>query len=107
MTGRILPADTRDSPDQGRLVIRCSDRPGIVATVLRFLFERGANIIHSDQHSTDPWGGRFFLRTEFAMPGLAERLPELRRELAPIVDEFGLDVHIVAASERRRQQAPG
>src|SRR2546421_6128205 len=61
-----------------RLLISCPDRPGIVAGVSRFLFEAGANIVRSDQYSTDPEGGTFFLRMEFALPsdrreGLGER----------------------------------
>jgi formyltetrahydrofolate deformylase len=48
-----------------RLLIGCPDRPGIVAAVSSFLFERGANIVSSNQYSSDPSGGRFFLRTEF------------------------------------------
>ena len=36
-----------------RLLISCPDRPGIVAAVSRFLFEAGANIVRSDQYSTD------------------------------------------------------
>jgi formyltetrahydrofolate deformylase len=51
-----------------RLLVACPDRPGIVAAVSRFLLEAGANIIHSDQHSSGPWGGEFFLRMEFALP---------------------------------------
>ncbi|WP_147822120.1 formyltetrahydrofolate deformylase [Salidesulfovibrio onnuriiensis] len=53
-----------------RLLIKCSDRPGIVAAVSGFLHSRGANIIHSDQHSSDPQGGTFFMRNEFYLPGL-------------------------------------
>lgn len=61
-----------------RLVVSCSDQPGIVAAVSRFLLDAGANIIQSDQYSTDPFGGTFFLRMEFAgtndvVDGLAER----------------------------------
>jgi formyltetrahydrofolate deformylase len=61
-----------------RLLISCPDRPGIIAAVSRFLFEAGANIIRSDQYSTDPEGGTFFLRNEFTLPvasrnGFAER----------------------------------
>ena len=51
-----------------RLLVSCPDRPGIVAAVSRFLFESGANIIQSSQYSTDPVGGRFFLRMEFHLP---------------------------------------
>ena len=51
-----------------RLLISCADRPGIVAAVSRFLHEVGANIVSSDQHSTDPEGGTFFMRLEFSLP---------------------------------------
>jgi formyltetrahydrofolate deformylase len=50
-----------------RLVVSCADRPGLVASVSAFLRDRGANIVRSDQHSTDPQGGRFFMRIEFAL----------------------------------------
>jgi formyltetrahydrofolate deformylase len=58
---------------EGRLLISCRDRPGIVAAVSRFLYEQGANIVHSDQHSTDPVEGHFFMRMEFTMPPDASR----------------------------------
>jgi formyltetrahydrofolate deformylase len=61
-----------------RLLVSCPDRPGIVAAVSRFLFQAGANIVRSDQHTSDPTGGTFFLRMEFSIAaedraGLAER----------------------------------
>jgi formyltetrahydrofolate deformylase len=49
----------------GRLLITCPDRHGIVAAVAGFLADSGANIVSSDQHSTDPEGGEFFMRMEF------------------------------------------
>jgi formyltetrahydrofolate deformylase len=66
------------APGLLRLLISCPDRPGIVASVSRFLYEAGANIVRSDQYSTDPEGGTFFLRMEFALAedrrqGLGER----------------------------------
>ncbi len=51
----------------GRLLITCPDRHGIVAAVAGFLADSGANIISSDQHSTDPEGGEFFMRMEFTL----------------------------------------
>ena len=39
-----------------RLLISCPDGPGIVAAVSSFLFEQGANILESEQHSTVPVG---------------------------------------------------
>jgi formyltetrahydrofolate deformylase len=56
-----------------RLLISCPDRPGIVAAVSRFLHESGANIVSSAQHSTDPQGGRFFMRMEFTGEVSADR----------------------------------
>ncbi|MEU8205164.1 formyltetrahydrofolate deformylase [Streptosporangium sp. NPDC049046] len=67
-------------PDVGRLVVSCTDRPGVVACVSSFLYRRGANIVQSDQDSTGPAGGRFFLRIVFHLPGLDKELPRLERE---------------------------
>src|SRR5215831_14398267 len=79
---RGRPLATRPEPDDryadtGRLLITCPDRPGIVAAVSQFLFEAGANITESQQYSTDPFGGTFFLRLEFHLDGLDERAGEL------------------------------
>jgi formyltetrahydrofolate deformylase len=68
--------------DIARLVMWCPDRPGIIASVASFLHRNGANIVQSDQYSSGPTGGRFFLRVEFHLPGTAARLPELERAFA-------------------------
>jgi formyltetrahydrofolate deformylase len=65
-----------------RLLIGCPDRPGIVAAVSGFLFERGANIVSSHQYSSDPTGGRFFLRTEFFLEDPFDRATAPRSEAA-------------------------
>ncbi|MGH2942750.1 MAG: formyltetrahydrofolate deformylase [Solirubrobacteraceae bacterium] len=70
------------TPDMGRLLVSCPDRPGIVAAVSRFLYEHGANITESDQYSTDPEGGAFFLRIVFHRAGLAAIRDELERRFA-------------------------
>jgi len=49
-----------------RLIVTCADQPGIVRAVSTFLDDHGANIVESAQHSSDPSGGVFFLRMEFA-----------------------------------------
>ena len=51
-----------------RLLISCADRPGIVSAVSGFLFGAGANILRSDQYTTNPEGGDFFMRMEFHLP---------------------------------------
>ncbi len=88
--------------DRGRLLVSCPDRPGIVAAVSRFLFERGANIVHSDQHSTDPTGGLFFLRVEFDLPGLSEHAGELRQGFTPIAATYAMEWRLALAAIPQR-----
>ncbi len=89
-------------PERGRLLVSCADRPGIVAAVSRFLFERGANIVHSDQHSTDPTGGLFFLRVEFDLPGLSEHAGELRQGFTPIAATYAMEWRLALAAIPQR-----
>jgi formyltetrahydrofolate deformylase len=60
-----------------RLLISCPDQPGIVAATARLLADSGANIVDSDQHTTDPRGGTFYMRMEFDL----ELQPRERAEL--------------------------
>src|SRR3954463_10376849 len=75
------PQDAR-LVDVRRLVVRCPDRPGIVAVLSRLMADAGANITESQQHSSDPVGGVFTLRLEFVLTDLAARRAELERALA-------------------------
>jgi formyltetrahydrofolate deformylase len=70
-----------------RLLISCADRPGIVAATSRLLTDAGANIVRSDQHTTDPRGGVFFMRMEFDLELTSERRTELERSFAREVGE--------------------
>jgi formyltetrahydrofolate deformylase len=87
----------------GRLLVSCVDRPGIVAALSRFLADRGANIIQSDQHTTDPEGGSFFMRTEFRLDGLEAQADALERAFGEEVAEpFAMDWQMRYASRRKR-----
>ncbi len=86
-----------------RLQIACADRPGIVAAVTRFLFEHGANVTELDQHSTDPAGGRFFMRVEFQTPQLDLTGELLRQRFdEAVARHFGMDWRINFAERRPR-----
>jgi formyltetrahydrofolate deformylase len=85
------------------LLIRCADRPGIVAAVSTFLFHHGANVVDLDQHSTEESPGTYFMRLEFQTGGLDVPLPRLGEIFAaevgrPMVMEWRLTSH----AERRR-----
>jgi len=91
------------TPDLGRLLVSCPDRPGIVAAVAQFLYDHGANIIESDQYSTDPEGGTFFLRTVFHRAGLAAMRDELERRFAAEVGRpFTMDWSFADAGVPKR-----
>jgi len=89
-----------------RLLIDCADRPGIVAAVSGFLFQRGANIVSSHQYSSDATGGRFYQRTELYLPALAEDGPEraaFERDFAAAVAEpFAMEWEIRYPGRRPR-----
>jgi formyltetrahydrofolate deformylase len=89
--------------DSARLLIACPDRPGIVAAVSKFLFDREANIVDSAQHSTDPEDGMFFMRMEFCFdrPGDwgAELEATFEREVA---QPFAMEWRLAHVSRRKR-----
>ncbi|MCV7080240.1 formyltetrahydrofolate deformylase [Mycolicibacterium insubricum] len=89
--------------DIGRLLLRCPDRPGIVAAVSTFLTRWGANIVSLDQHSTEAEGGTFLQRTIFHLPGLAAALDPMDAEFAATVGaEFEIDHRFTDAAKPKR-----
>jgi formyltetrahydrofolate deformylase len=98
------PAGQGSARYSGRLLIGCADRPGIVAAVSGFLFERGANIVSSHQYSSDPSGGRFFLRTEFFLDDddAAERKSFRASFDTAVARRFQMDWEVRWWGQRRR-----
>jgi formyltetrahydrofolate deformylase len=88
--------------DVARLLVSCPDRHGIVAAVASFLAESGANITSSDQYSTDPEGGAFFLRMEFHLEGLDARRDPLAAGFARIAEPFDMDWRITFPGSHKR-----
>jgi formyltetrahydrofolate deformylase len=87
-TGVPPPAGRAEAPGAiTRLLISCADRPGIVAASSRLLTDVGANIVRSDQHTTDPRGGTFFMRMEFDLRLSDAERGQLERRFAEEVAE--------------------
>ena len=84
-----------------RFLVSCPDRPGIVAAIAEAIFGLGGNIIQSDQHTTDPSGGAFFMRVEFDLPESV-----VRAALAAAVDRlsraFTMQVTVRFADDIKR-----
>jgi formyltetrahydrofolate deformylase len=88
--------------DVGRLLISCPDRPGIVAAVSQFLYEQNANIIDSQQHSTEQGAGVFFMRVEFHLPDVQQRQESMERAFTPIAESFEMDWRLTCEGRAKR-----
>ena len=98
-----MPSGPASLDGVGRLLVSCTDQPGIVAALSRFLRDRGANIEQSDQHTTDPAGGAFFVRTEFRLDGVEREADAFAQAFAAEVAEpFDMDWRMHYASRRKR-----
>jgi formyltetrahydrofolate deformylase len=70
-----------------------------------FLFEQGANIVSSQQYSTDPIGGRFFLRTEFFLPAPSQSCSAVAADIAAAAGGAREQLEAeIAMRERLREQ---
>ncbi len=103
---------TAAEPRTARLLVTCADRPGIVAAVSGFLYRQGANVVQSDQYSTDAGAGRFFMRVVFSHPDLDNRLDLLQQRFAyDVADAFDMWFQLRSADARPRLRglrlAPG
>ncbi|RXT04148.1 formyltetrahydrofolate deformylase [Ammoniphilus sp. CFH 90114] len=87
---------------RARLLISCVDRPGIVAAVSRFLLEHGANIVQSDQYTTDPVRGMFFMRIVFDLEDVDRSLQLIEEQFAQVAEQFDMNWHISAEKKIKR-----
>jgi formyltetrahydrofolate deformylase len=86
-----------------RLLIDCADRPGIVSAVTTFLYHHNVNITELDQHSTDPSGGKFFMRLEFQTPTLDVSKSALAQQFGDVVGKrFEMDWRMNFADKKPR-----
>lgn len=69
------------------LLLTCPDRQGIVARIAQFIYERGGNILHADQHR-DEAAGLFLSRIEWQLTPTADR-QHLQQEWQKIAQELG------------------
>jgi formyltetrahydrofolate deformylase len=73
-----------------------------VAAVSSFLERQGANIFQSDQYSTDPEGGAFFMRVEFHLEGIDENRDGFEAGFAEVAGQLGMEWRISYTTQRKR-----
>lgn len=81
------------------LLVTCPDRKGIVASISEFLYGKGANILHADQHQD---GTLFLMRIEWDLDGFAIPMSEFRRHFEPIAKNFDMQWEIADSDSRKR-----
>ncbi len=88
-----------DAKETYVLTLSCPDRPGIVAAVATFLFERGGNILEAQQFD-DTESGRFFMRVMFS--AAAGALEMLRAEFEAVAQSFSFAWRIRPRGGKRK-----
>jgi len=79
--------------------VDCPDAKGLVASISRFLFEHGANILDAAEHR-DNERRRFFMRVEFDLAGFDIAHDAFAPAFQPLVDRFAIDHRLEYAAER-------
>ena len=87
---------------QGRILISCPDQPGIVAKVTQILYEQGANITESAQHTTNPIAGTFFMRIAFDVMRREGALSAISEALSPVAKEFSMQFHLSIPEKKKK-----
>ncbi len=85
--------------DSAVLLIDCPDRKGLVARVSGLLYDRGANILHADQHR-DHDAGLFFMRVEFELNGFD--LDAFRTAFEALAAELNLTWKLTSSRRKPR-----
>src|SRR5690625_4399888 len=92
----------RKKSDIGRLLVKCPDKPGIVAALSTFLYENGADIIESSQYSSDDPRRMFYIRFEYFRENLLDKRDEMEKKFQPLADEFQMDYTFTYNETRKR-----
>jgi len=85
-----------------KLLICCRDRKGIVAKVSNFLFKNGANIIQSDQYTTDYQNGHFFMRIEFDQTNLSISKQIFEKKFSLIAENLEIKWSLYEGKKKKR-----
>lgn len=83
------------------LRINCPDQRGIVYHISQFIFERGGNIIHSQQHAEE-LDKRFFMRVLFDRSEVRTTNAEMRKDLEVLAERFNMEAELTFSENRKK-----
>ncbi|MBI1320172.1 MAG: formyltetrahydrofolate deformylase [Candidatus Hydrogenedens sp.] len=84
------------------LLLRCPDQTGIIARYSALICDAGGNILRSDQYSTHPQGGEFFMRVEFDWSPAPEEQAAFAEQCRVHAEALGGSVRLYDARDRMR-----
>src|SRR5699024_3985487 len=87
----IYETYNRNQENICRLLVKCPDKPGIVAALSNFLFQNGADIMESAQHSSDDDSQMFYIRFEFYLEQLLDKQAMLDEAFQPLAESFSME----------------
>ncbi len=83
------------------LALSCPNKPGIVAAVSTFLFERGCNILDAQQFD-DKASSQFFMRVVFDRVGDGPAAEAIKTGFGAVAERFGMNWRMRARADRQR-----
>lgn len=98
----IFKQYNRNQQNIGRLLVKCPDKPGIVAALSKFLFEHGADIMESSQYSSDDSSRMFYIRFEYYCENLLEKKAQMEEDFKVLEKEFQIDSTFTYNNNRKR-----
>ena len=87
--------------DTAVLTLYCKDVKGIVYQVSHFIFERGGNILTSNQHYEE-LDSLFFMRVSFDCRDIEVTREAFHGDLAQLAERFGMTVNLTFCDEKKR-----
>ncbi|MFB6803647.1 formyltetrahydrofolate deformylase [Peribacillus butanolivorans] len=88
--------------NRAKLLISCPEKPGIISVVSNLLLENQANVVHFDQHTTDPQTGMFFMRIEFDLNDFDVSYAKLEEDLHMLAQAYSMDWSLSGNKKRKR-----
>ncbi|MCH8217607.1 MAG: formyltetrahydrofolate deformylase, partial [Planctomycetes bacterium] len=87
--------------DTAVLTLYCKDVKGIVYHVSHFIFERGGNILTSNQHYEE-LDSLFFMRVSFDCSDIEITREAFQNDLVQLAERFGMTVNLTFSDEKKR-----
>ncbi|MFJ8260401.1 formyltetrahydrofolate deformylase [Rummeliibacillus sp. NPDC094406] len=94
--------ESKGFENRARLLVKCPDKPGIVSMLSSFLHNHDANIIESNQFSTDPENGTFFIRFEYHCDNLQQKAAEMEKDFEIIAEDYQMQYRFYYRNVRER-----